>query len=80
MLDQLGETFRKLSIALCFVGALTTFYALAFADIPVGRDGKPKPPLRVQLLQTGAIFAAGLPGVVWGFVRYARRHQDSPWG
>ncbi len=79
MLEQLAGVFRKLSAIACFVGVLTTFYALLFADIPTGRNGKPKPPLRVQLLQTGAIFAAGVPGVAWTLVRASRGRHDPSW-
>lgn len=76
MLERLAALYRKLSATACFVGALTTFFALLFAVIPVGRNGKPKPPLRVQLLQTGAIFAAGVPGVAWTLVRSSRGKHD----
>lgn len=79
MLENLGGTFRKLSAILCFVGLLTTFYALAFADIPLGRDGRPKPPLRVQLMQTGGIFVAGLPGVIWSVVRATQGKRRDTW-
>lgn len=79
MFAQLGSNYRKLSAVLCLVGVLVTFYTLAFADVPLNRVGKPKPPLWVQLLQCGALFAAGLPGVVWGIVRAARNQQRTPW-
>ncbi len=79
MTEWLAGVYRMLSAIACFVGALTTFYALLFADIPVGRNGKPKPPLRVQLFQTGAIFAAGVPGVAWTLTRAARGKHDPPW-
>lgn len=79
MLERLLSLYRKLSGVACFVGALTTFFTLLFADVPLRRDGKPKPPLRVQLLQTGAIFAAGVPGVAWTLVRASRGKHDPPW-
>lgn len=79
MLKRLAVVYRKLSAIACFVGALTTCYALAFAGIPVDRNGKPKPPLHVQLLQTGAILAAGVPGVVWTLTRASRGQRDPSW-
>ncbi len=79
MLQRLAALYRKLSAIACFVGALTTFYALAFVGVPTDRNGKPKPPLRVQLLQTGAIFAAGVPGVAWTLVRASRGKHDPSW-
>jgi hypothetical protein len=69
MLEQLGSTFRKLSVILCLVGLLAIFYTLGFANIALDRSGRPKPPLWVQLLQSGALFASGLPGVIWGITR-----------
>lgn len=71
MLEQLGRGFRELPAALCVVGALVTFYTLAFADIPLNQFGKPKPPLRV--------FVAGLPGVIWGITRATQNKQQTPW-
>jgi hypothetical protein len=67
------------SAVLCFVGLLVTFYTLLFIDVPHDRAGKPKPPLAVQLLHCGYVFAAGLPGVAWGVVRAARNLQKTPW-
>jgi len=79
MLEQLGHGFRKLSGILSLVGVLVTFYTLVFADIRVGRNGQPKPPLNVQLLQTGGLIAVGLPGILWGVVRATQGKQRTPW-
>lgn len=79
MLDQLFSNFRKISGIVCLVGVIVTFYALAFAHIPFDKAGRPKPPMRTQLLQTGAVFAAGLPGVIWGVVRAVQNKQKTPW-
>ena len=79
VIDQLASTFRKLSGVVTLVGLLVTFYALLFADVPTGRDGRPKPPLRIQLLYTGGMIAAGLPGLGWGVVRAMNDKQKTPW-
>jgi hypothetical protein len=79
MFEQLGTWFRKFSFTVIVMGLLIAFFAEAFADIPVGRRGRPKPPLRVQRIEYLSILGAGLPGAVWGLVRAARGQQRTPW-
>jgi hypothetical protein len=79
MSEWVGDKFRKVSWVLLLVGGLTTFYALAFADVPTGRGGRPKPPLGWQLFQTGLVVAAGVPGVTWSVVRAVQGRQRTFW-
>ena len=79
MLDRFGSLFRKLSGIVALVGVLATFYTLLFMDVPVDRRGRPKPPLARQLVTTGLVIAAGLPGVAWGVVRAVNGRQKTPW-
>ncbi len=48
-------------------------------DVKIGRNGRPKPPLWVQLMWSGGIFTAGLPGATWGLVRAIQNKQKTPW-
>jgi hypothetical protein len=79
VLDRLAEGFRKLSLILVGVGCLVAFYTEAFADIPVGRDGRPKPPLRVQRVNYLLLIGAGVPGAAWAFVRTVHGRQRTFW-
>jgi hypothetical protein len=79
MSDWLGAKFRKLSWVVVLVGCLVTFDTLVFADVPTDRRGRPKPPLGRQLLQTGAVIAAGRPGSVWAAVRTSRGRLRTLW-
>jgi hypothetical protein len=69
MLYQLAEWFRKLSIIVVGVGCLVAFYTEAFADVPLNRRGKPKPPMAEQRLNYLLLIGAGVPGAVWAAVR-----------
>lgn len=79
MLEQLGETARKLSFALMFAALFGGCYAEGSADVPVARDGKPKPPMSRQRATYLLVFGAGVPGVAWGIVRAFRGEQKTPW-
>ena len=68
MLAQLGEVFRKISFVVIVVGLLVVIYTEAFADIPVGRSGRPKRPLAEQRRDYCLVTAAGIPGAVWAVV------------
>jgi hypothetical protein len=79
MLAQLTTIFRKLSFVAVGVGLLVAFNTEAFADIPVGRAGRPKPPLATQRLHYLLLVGAGIPGVLWALVRTVRGRQRTPW-
>lgn len=79
MLEQLANGFRKLSLIVVLVGFLVAFYAEAFSDIPIGRGGRPKPPMAQQRLTYGLLIAAGIPGAIWSIVRAARGSQRTWW-
>ena len=79
MIDWLGDKFRKLSWVALAVGVLAAFYTLLFADYPLDRAGRPKPPLGWQLLRDGAVIASGVPGAAWGVVRAVRGRQRTFW-
>jgi len=79
MLELLGGWIRKGSLAIVAVGLLIAFWTEAMADIPVGRDGRPKPPMAQQRLYYGLLLSAGIPGVVWGVVRAIKGNQRTPW-
>jgi hypothetical protein len=69
MLYWLGEWFRKLSIILMIVGGLVAFFTEVFADVPLDRRGRPKPPMAVQRLNYLALIGAGVPGAAWAAIR-----------
>jgi hypothetical protein len=79
MLEQLADGFRKLSIVIILVGLLVVFYTEAFSDVPIGRAGRPKPPLAVQRRNYLLLIAAGVPGACWAVVRTARGDQRTFW-
>jgi hypothetical protein len=79
MLGQLASWYRKLSLAVIGVGLLIAFFTEVFADVPVGRSGRPKPPIGVQRIEYLLMLGAGVPGVAWGVVRAARGQQRTPW-
>ena len=69
MVSWLGEWFRKLSIILIIVGCLVAFFTEIFADVPLDRRGRPKPPMSDQRMRYLALIVAGVPGGVWVAVR-----------
>jgi hypothetical protein len=79
MLEQLAAWFRKLSVIVVLVGALVVFYTEAFSDIPIGRNGKLKPPMSTQRLQYLGLIALGVPGAIWTAVRAARGKRPDEW-
>jgi hypothetical protein len=79
MLGQLASWYRKLSFVVIVLGLLIAFNTEIFADVPVGRGGRPKPPIGVQRIHYLLILGAGVPGAAWGLVRAARGQQRTPW-
>jgi hypothetical protein len=77
MLENLADGVRKFSLILIGVGLLVAFWTEAFSDIKIGRDGKPKPPMRVQRLQYLAVIGAGVPGSIWMLSRAANGKPPS---
>ena len=79
MFALIAEWFRKLSLIVLGVGVLVAFYTEAFADIPIGKDGRPKPSMTRQRLQYLLVVGAAVPGVAWATVRTVRGQQRNPW-
>jgi hypothetical protein len=79
MLELTGFYFRRLSFAFLLVGLLSAFYTEAFADIPIGRGGRPKPPLSKQRLSYLCVLGAGVPGICWATARTLRGKQRRLW-
>ncbi len=79
MLWQIGEWFRRFSAILVGVGLLVALFTEIFADAPIGRGGRPKPPIETQRLRYLLVIGAGVPGSVWWAVRSALggRGEDS---
>ena len=71
MLERLADWFRKFSLILVGVGLLVAFFTEVFSDVPIGRGGRPKPPLSTQRLRYLAVIGVGVPGTVWMVVRAA---------
>lgn len=78
-LDQISSLFRRMSWILVFVGLVGMASCIVFADIPTDRHGRPKRPLRDQLVQAGMVVLSGMPGSVWGIVRACNSQQKTPW-
>ena len=64
---------------LILVGILVAFYTEAFADVPIGRGGRPKPPIGRQRLHYLLVIGAGIPGTVWALLRVVRGRQRNLW-
>jgi hypothetical protein len=79
MLERIGELFRKISLILLPVALLVAFYTEAWSDVPVGRRGRPKPPIGEQRRDYVILLAAAVPGSLWAFIRMARGKQTSYW-
>jgi hypothetical protein len=79
MLYQLGEWFRKLSLIVVLVGLFVAVSTEVFADIPIGRNGRPKPPMREQRRNYLLLIGAGVPGAAWAIHRAATGRQRTPW-
>lgn len=79
MLDQLTDWFRKLSLILLLVSGLVVAYTEAFSDIPIGRHGRPKPPIARQRMNYAILIAVALPGSIWAIVRTIRGQQRTWW-
>jgi hypothetical protein len=79
MLERIGDAFRKLSFVIIGVGLRVAFYSEVFADIPIGRDGRPKPPMAVQRRNYLLVLGAGVPGVFWAVIRTVRGQQRTFW-
>jgi hypothetical protein len=77
MVSLLGPLFRKLSMVVAVVGLLACFYTEAFADVPIGRRGRPNPPIAVQRLSYMGVNIASLPGTAWAVMRTVRGQQKS---
>jgi hypothetical protein len=78
MSHLIGGWVRKLSVVAVVVGVLVAFFTEAFADVKIGRDGRPKPPIARQRLHYLLMIGGGLPGAVWAFARSSRR-EPSDW-